>query len=267
MTTNLHLNTALRHRDETFTWMMSPQAAVMAQIDEQQRGKQAGLQPGSNDAKSLQSWIDNTYGKLPAATGLDSWSPAVQQAGRVRQWQAQRLKNSTIMIVDNAVQAVISRLASSGSFLDTPQLPDYIDNCPTLVWPPPYTGRGSVQVVGPGALFGENNVCAITIDQHNHRLIEWLPTDQLSFGANIKHLLKQPNTVLPPWLIAADFPYSPSASEVTRLRAQIIAAASTPPLVDVDVSLLEQVNAALTAAITGLVSLKKIENGFLLSPP
>ena len=43
MTSKLHLDTALRHRDETVTWMMTPQAAVMAQIDEQQRGKHAGL--------------------------------------------------------------------------------------------------------------------------------------------------------------------------------------------------------------------------------
>lgn len=266
MTSKLHLDTALRHRDETVTWMMTPQAAVMAQIDEQQRGKHAGLHPGSNDAEGLQAWIHSTYGRLPTATGLDSWAPAVQQAGRVRQWQAQRLNNSAIIIVDNAVQTVVLRLASSGRFVDTPQLPDWIDSCLTLVWPPPYTCSGTTNVTGPGALLGENNVCAITIDQNNHRLMEWLPTGSLDFGANIKHLLKQPNTTLPPWIIAADFCYTPGTSEKTQLQAQIMATASIPP-VDTETTLLKQANAALAAIITGLVSLKQAENGFILSPP
>ena len=272
--TNQHLTTALANQADTCDWLRTPQAATMAQLDKQMRGTDAGLTPGDDNAEALADWITQRYGTLPEATGLDRVTDAARQAGRVRQWQADRLENSAVVAVHGDVATVAARLAHSGSFTSTPQLPEFLPDCVTLVWPDSLTAYGTHTVTGPGALPGENMVCAITIDQATGRIIEWSPTD-LDFGGNIQHLLDTSDATLPPWLPAADEAYTADDTRVEQWQARIMAAAAwsaevaNNPTAETEPhsSLLEQANATIAAMTAGLVSVKRMEGGFVLDQP
>lgn len=255
-------------RAATVEWLTTQQAAVMAQLDEQTRGQAAGLVPGSNDANALEDWIEETYGPLPTADHLGEATPTAQQAGRVRAWQARRLADSALLVVEGPFQALAARLAASGGFTRTPALPAGLPSLLTVCWPAPYTGYGTVSVAGPGGLPGESSVCAITIDQEAGRIIEWTPTGDLELSGGVASILDRSGAMLPPWLVAADVPIGEDDRDDTGLRAAILAAHQVAGhLADGHASLLEQANALVAAVRTGLVSVRKDAEGYLLAAP
>lgn len=263
--TNKHLSTARQAQADTAEWMRTPQAATMAQLDEQIRGQGHGLTPGEDSADALAAWIKRTYGDLPPAPSLDGIQPTAQEAARLRYWQADRLANSQTVAVTGDVLTVVQRLASSGSFTTTPPIPDTLPRSLTFVWPKNYNGYGTYSVTGPGELPGENDVCAITVDEHNQRIIEWSPTD-LDFGGNTQHILDNSQATLPPWMLAGDATYKADNPGLHQWQARIIAASAVDTS-EGHSSLLEQANAALAAIYTGLVSVTKTPDGFTLGRP
>lgn len=263
--TNKHLTNALHAKTTTAAWMRTPQAATMAQLDEQMRGQERGLPPGEDSATQFTTWLQQRYGNIPAAPSLDGVTPTAQAAGNLRHWQADRLSNSQLVAVTGDVLTVVHRLASSGSFSTTPPISNTLPSSLTFVWPQNYRGYGTYSVAGPGGLPGENDVCAITIDEELHRVIEWSPTD-LDFGGSTQRILDTSNATLPPWIVAGDDSYEVDNARVEQWQARIISASKFDSSTG-HCSLLEQANAALAAIYTGLVSVKKTDSGFVLDQP
>lgn len=263
--TNQHLTNALQAQANTAAWMRTSQAATMAQLDEQMRGQEHGLTPGEDSAEHFTTWLHQRYGTIPDAPALDGVTPTAQAAGNLRHWQADRLADSTLVAVTGDVLAVVHRLATSGSFTTTPPIPEQLPQALTFVWPRDYRGYGSHSVTGPGGLPGEDEVCAITIDQTHQRIIEWSSTD-LDFGGSTQLILDKSESDLPPWMPAGDDRYQADDLGKDQWQARIIAAAGFDSS-DGRCSLLEQANAALVAVATGLVAVKKTDDGFILSPP
>lgn len=263
--TNTHLATAAQNQDQTATWMRTPQAATMAQLDEQVKGQHAGLTPGEDSVEAFAAWIRHKYGELPQIPILEGLHATAQEAGRLRHWQANRLANSQLVAITGNALTVVQRLAASGSFSTTPPISDALPRSLTFVWPKDYRGYGTYSVQGPGALPGENDVCAITIDQDLHRIIEWSPTD-LDFGGSTQRILDSSNATLPPWIVAGDDSYEVDDTRVEQWQARIISASAFDSSAG-HCSLLEQANAALAAIYTGLVSVKKTGAGFVLDQP
>lgn len=264
--TNKHVDKALKDRDDTAAWLRTPQAATMAQMDEQMRGREAGLVPGKDDADSLRDWINSRYGDLPPAAGLDSVTAAAREAGRLRQWQAQRLEGSGVVAVHGDVATVAQRLASTGAFTHPCPAPEGLPPILTFAWPHSHHGYGTYSVTGPGELPGENTVCAITLDLDNQRMIEWSPTQDLDFTGGIQRLLDTTDLTLPPWNPAGDEALSVDDPGLEQWKARIIASAGTNTA-DGHSSLVEQANAVLAAIYTGLVSVKKQGDGYFLDRP
>lgn len=267
---NTPLQTALNSKRGTSQWLLTSQAAVMAQLDEQVRGQSAGLIPGEDNPDALRDWITTNYGaRDPITTAVPD---AARPAAELRHWQSQRLTSSALVLVAGDVAKVISRLASTGLFSTTPELPQNLPNSLTFVWASGQRSSTSTAVSTPGALDADNQCCAVTVDATHTRIIEWSPTPSIdALSTDLVRMLTEAGGTIPPWIVGCDSGYAPSVTTTQDSRCRIMQASSIPPGECLHAPLLEQANALIESVNAGLIRLIVQKHGdttvYLPSPP
>lgn len=212
----------LKDRDATTLWLSSDQSAAMAHLDEQIRGQHDGLTPGDPNPAPLEQWITRTYGTLPPA-------PNHTITGRLRHWQATRLSDSQLIIINDTTAPAVQRLARTHLFTTTPELPSTLHPRITLVWDTTHTppAATSDHTASPGALPEENTCHAITLD--NQRSIEWVRTPNTHhISTDIINMMAKAGGMLPPWLLSGDTAHTSHTHPVEHWRQLLLSASQHP---------------------------------------
>lgn len=247
---------ALNDKTDTASWLRTDQATFMAQLEEQIRGEPDGLLPGDTDNTALDRWITRTYGQITT-------NPELPPAARLRHWQATRLATSHLVVIDAQTAPVVTRLARTGRFPDTSNLPKPLTSAATLAWVNTTPALSTHLVTSPGMLPEENQCTAITIDERTHRIIEWAPApDFTQLNPELARMLANHGGAIPPWLLSGDIPYTAHTRTPQEHQSAIATAAGHGPKVGV-AHRIEEANVVLCGLHAGLFTLVKHSIGGL----
>lgn len=220
MTTAHLARTARTNLELTADWMLTAMSAVMAQVDEQVRGRHHGTTPGLDNDPALHKWLTRTYGPQDPAQSPDGLSPAAVLTHRLRATQARRIRTTMLMPVDTDVTTACRILAGSRAFRGAAPAPLPGGDNATIVFPA--GGTPVAHAATPGA-DPDRTVDCITIAEG--RALELSAAPELN---TLPQQLREVGGGLPPLLPDSDLPWAPTPTAVDVSREMVARAAREP---------------------------------------
>lgn len=264
--TTARLARQTRHRlSLTADWMLTPMAAVMAQVDEQVRGQAHGTVPALDDDPALGEWLTRAYGPQDAVIAPADISPAAALVHRLRATQARRIRATTLMPIAATVATACRHLAATGAFRD--QLPAPLPTSEPVAVTLHDGGTSVTHVETPGADLDRTIDCLVLADG---RALELAATTGLQ---NLPPELAGIAADLPPLIPDSDVPWETAAVDVSRSRRLVSRAADAPQVhepttVEIACALTHAANAGLVALERGRASTERgLESIISALPP